>query len=99
STPFIKRIEDGYREGDGFVFAADLECIAGSVRQARNGSALAPLGNVRHLIVEQRENGAIADTRALMTFNGPRQGVFGWLSRPSPRSVLDYVTAQAAAAP
>lgn len=97
STAFLSRIEQSYQQGVGFLFAADLgtmsATIAGSGPDAQ--ARVAPLGNVNHMIVEQRDMGATTDTHALVTFNGPRKGIWGWLGKPSPMAALDYVTATA----
>jgi hypothetical protein len=50
------------------------------------------------MMVEQRDGGSATETRATMTFSGPRQGMFGWLAKPGPMAALDYVTDKAAMA-
>jgi hypothetical protein len=92
-------VEQSYQQGVGFLFAADLGAMSASVAgTGRDAQArIAPLGNVSYMIVEQRDQGTTTDTHAEVTFSGPRQGIFGWLGKPSPMAALDYVTANASA--
>jgi hypothetical protein len=48
------------------------------------------------MMVEQRDAASATETRATMTFNGARQGMFAWLAKPGPMGALDYVTDKAA---
>jgi hypothetical protein len=99
ASPFLQRVQQSYQEGVGFLMAADLGTMAAGVSQsAEGGKAIAPLGNVQYMMVEQRDGGSATETRATMTFNGPRQGIFGWLAKPGPMGALDYVTANASMA-
>jgi len=100
ASPFLQRVQQSYQEGVGFLMAADLGTMAAGI--ASQGPAaqqgIAPLGNVQYMLVEQRDGGSATETRATMTFSGPRQGIFGWLAKPGPMAALDYVTAQASMA-
>jgi hypothetical protein len=100
ASPFLQRVQQSYQEGVGFLMAADLGTMsAGIASQAPAGAnAMAPLGNVQYMLVEQRDGGSATETRATMTFSGPRQGIFGWLAKPGPMGALDYVTADASLA-
>ncbi len=100
ASPFLQRVQQSYQEGVGFLMAADLGTMAAGIASqdpaAQHG--IAPLGNVQYMMVEQRDGGSATETRAVMTFSGPRQGIFGWLAKPGPMGALDYVTAQASMA-
>jgi ferric-dicitrate binding protein FerR (iron transport regulator) len=100
ASPFLQRVQQSYQEGVGFLMAADLGSMAAGIASqgpdAQHG--IAPLGNVQYMMVEQRDGGSATETRATMTFSGPRQGMFGWLAKPGPMAALDYVTAQASLA-
>jgi len=98
-SPFLSRVEQSYQQGVGFLFAADLGTMSASVAgTGRDAQArIAPLGNVSYMMIEQRDAGTTTDTHAEVTFSGPRQGIFGWLGKPSPMAALDYVTASASA--
>ncbi len=100
SSPFLDRVHQSYQEGVGFLMAADLGALASSIRSVGNDGAgpAAALGNVQYMLVEQRDGGSATDTRATMTFNGARQGIFGWLAKPAAIGALDYVTADASLA-
>ncbi|MFN7975726.1 MAG: hypothetical protein U0166_25860 [Acidobacteriota bacterium] len=48
------------------------------------------------LLVEQRRTDAgVSQSRATLSFDGPRRGVASWLAAPAPMGSLDYVSPQA----
>jgi hypothetical protein len=99
AATFINRLEQAYQEGVGFLFAADLGTMSATIASSSDGASngIAPLGNVNYLVMEQRDSGTSTETRAVLTFSGKRQGIFGWLGRPAPMAALEYVTANATA--
>jgi hypothetical protein len=84
-TAFYAGIVDAYRQGAGLLLSADLSHM---------GRSSAPEG-VRYLIAEQKEIDHHMETRAAVTFEGPRTGVSAWLAPPSPMGALDYVSSEA----
>ena len=88
-TPLHEQVSAVYREGASFLFAADLERLAAREKDA------GILGNLRALVVGQKESDGAPDTRAVVTFRGPRTGIASWLAEPSPIGALDYVTSEA----
>jgi hypothetical protein len=80
-----KTVERSYQKGAGWILAMDLEqFMRGHVKN-----------NMRHLMVERRDAGANPDTRATISFDGPRTGIASWLAAPAPMASLDYVSPQA----
>lgn len=99
ATPFRRRVEQAYREGAGYLIAANMEQImAGSVR--REGSQMDSLGfnSAQYLVAERREIAGKTENRAALTFAGERKGIPAWLAAPSAMSTLQFVTPDAGAA-
>jgi len=93
-TPFGARIGEAYRGGAGLVFGADLEKIAAGIPSHHQG--LPGWREVKYLMVEQRPTAGKTETRALLSFRGPRQGVASWLGPPAPFGALDFISPEAA---
>jgi hypothetical protein len=83
-TPFYARIAEAYSQGAGLLVCADLSHMGPK-----------PVEGVRYLIAEQKEIDHRMETRAAVTFDGPRTGVAAWLASPSPMAALDYVSSDA----
>ena len=99
-TPFGQRGRAAYNRGAGMLIAADLQSITshGQLRTAQQQqSHLSTVGaqNIRYLVIERREVNNQADNRAVLDFNGPRQGVASWLAAPAPMRSLQYVSSDA----
>ena len=84
-TPFEKRIEQAYREGAGLLICLDL-----------SASASGSLAGARYLIAEQKEVDHHAEARAVLAFDGERQGMAAWLAQPGPMGSLDYFSPETA---
>jgi hypothetical protein len=96
-TEFGQRIEQAYRDGVGFLFAADLERIRSSKSGLRSDKQAevqqrAGIDGVRHLIVERKDLASQGSTRALLSFTGPRRGIASWLAAPAPMGALSFVS-------
>jgi hypothetical protein len=78
-------VAKSYRQGAGWILAMDLEQFAGG--PVRN--------NMKRLMLERRDSGLRPDTRATVSFEGPRTGIASWLAAPAPMVSLDYVSPQA----
>ena len=98
-TPFGQRVRGAYNRGAGMLIAADLQSITnqGQARTAQQQAHLNSVGaqNIRYLLIERREVNNQADNRAVLDFNGPRQGVASWLAAPAPMRSLQYVSSDA----
>ena len=94
NTPFGARVAESYRDGAGFVFAADLERM--NIRKpANHHEDKAGLGNLKYTVVEQKESAGRTDTHAVLAFGGQRTGIFSWLAKPAPIGALDYISPEA----
>ncbi len=103
-SAFHQRINDVYRDGAGLVVAADLEkIIAQTVGKdttpdaERHQAGLKQLGvmNLRHFVVEQKEEGGKTLSRAALTFSEPHQGIASWLAAPASMGALDFISPNA----
>ncbi|HWQ55920.1 MAG TPA: FecR domain-containing protein [Bryobacteraceae bacterium] len=93
-TAFGNRVAESYRDGAGFVFAADLEKMKGAA-PAGHRENRAGFDNFKYVVLEQKESGGRTDTHAVLAFQGNRKGVAGWLGRPGHIGALDYVSPEA----
>jgi hypothetical protein len=94
-TSFYALLDDAYGKGVEWLFAADLQSL-----MAHSGEQPDLLGfeKARHLLVRWSESGNHPEGRAVLAFDGPRQGVASWLAAPAPMGSLDFVTPDATAA-
>lgn len=99
STPFAATIQESYRKGAGWIFAADLEQIVAKSVATNNVPEAAKnfvdLNQLKHLVVERRDASGRSDTRATLSFNSARRGVASWLAAPAPMASLDYISPDA----
>jgi hypothetical protein len=94
---FAASIQESYRKGAGWIFAADLEqIVAKSVPANVTAASLVDINQLKHIMVERRDFSGRSDTRAALSFNSTRRGVASWLAAPAPMSSLDYVSPDAA---
>lgn len=98
---FHGRIAEEYRDGAGWVFAADLalvipaEAAGGDPDEARIAEALG-VYDLEHFVVNHRElNQGHSETRAAVTFDQPRRGAAAWLSAPAPMGSLSFFSPDA----
>ncbi len=84
-TDFYKQISSAYRDGAGLLLCADLAHLG------PHASTAGP----RYLIAGQKQVSGHTETRAALTFDGPRTGIAAWLAPPSPMGALDYISAEA----
>lgn len=94
TSPFRDRVAQEYRNGAGWLFAADLQTItAGHLPSNAMG-----VDRVRYLIAQRRDVGRGVENQATLEFNGVRQGIPAWLGTPSALAALDFMTPEASAA-
>ena len=85
-TALAGQIAESYSEGASFLFSADLKSIKAA------GQDTEILGNVRDVVVGQKQIDGHPDTRATVSFAGERTGMASWLAEPAPIGALDYVS-------
>lgn len=90
STPLYARVWSAYREGIGWLLAADLQqLIRVDAQTAKLG-----LADAQQLVIEQK-TGADTSYRAVLGFNQARRGVMSWLAQPAPLGALEFVSPNA----
>jgi ferric-dicitrate binding protein FerR (iron transport regulator) len=101
ATRFGQRVADAYEEGAGVVIAADIARFADSGLMASESdgerAALDASGllDAEHFLLEQKWVGGQTQHRAVLAFEGPRQGMAAWLAAPAPMGALDYISPEA----
>jgi hypothetical protein len=106
NQPFGEHIATLYREGVGFMVAADLERMIKPALAVDKGAAAARqlgLTDVRHVVIEVKEKQGRAFNRAVVSFqptanaaNGTAHGIPTWLAAPGPMGALDFISPHAA---
>ena len=99
-SAFRGRIAQDYQDGAGWLFAADLDTLitkAQSEESEEDRQEAERLGilDMQHFIVNRREIGGRAETRAALTFDQPRRGVASWLAAPAPMGTLSFFSPDA----
>jgi ferric-dicitrate binding protein FerR (iron transport regulator) len=109
ASDFHAKLADVYREGAGFLIAADLEKIIGKTlmvegKNARAAqahqhetAALDQLGvtGLRHFIVELKEKDGKPYNRAVVSYKESQHGVTSWLAAPGPMGALEFISPDA----
>jgi hypothetical protein len=104
ASPFHARVAELYRDGVGFLVAADLERIVPAViadeagsNKAGEGEAMRRLGvtNLRTFIAEQKSFEGQNLTRASFVFSEASKGIPAWLAAPGPMGALDFISPDA----
>jgi ferric-dicitrate binding protein FerR (iron transport regulator) len=102
ANPFHARLAEVYREGAGFLIAADLEKIVTTSfkpesRKDNDTVAMKQLGlaNLRHFIVEIKEKDGKPYNRAVVSFKEDQHGFTSWLATPNPMGALEFISPDA----
>src|SRR5262249_20002031 len=105
ANPFYTRLAEVYREGAGFLIAADLEkmvCTSfkrekKTERADREAAALNQLGlmDLRYFIVEIKEKDGKPYNRAVVSFRENGHGITSWLAAPNPMGALEFISPDA----
>jgi hypothetical protein len=96
---FRSRIADIYRDGVGFIIAADLQRFIGQSKgdDAKTDSALDRLGvtNLKFFIAEIKEDQGKSFNRATLSFSDTSHGMASWLAEPGPMGALEFISPEA----
>ncbi len=102
STPFGQRLAQAYQGGVGMLAGADLQKLM-AIRPKGKPQEEAMLkqtgfADLKFLIMDGKYANGVSSGNVEVTFNGPRQGIAGWLGAPSSLGALDFVSPNAASA-
>lgn len=100
SGSFYARIAQDYRDGAGWLFAADLNTLvrkgqADESSESRQTAERMGILDVEHFIIDRREINGQAETRAALTFTQTRRGVASWVAAPAPMGSLSFFSPDA----
>ncbi|HEV2851421.1 MAG TPA: FecR domain-containing protein [Thermoanaerobaculia bacterium] len=100
SSSFYGRIAQDYRDGAGWLFAADLGTLvregqADESSESRQMAEKMGVLDLEHFIIDRREINGQAETRAALTFDQPRRGVASWIAAPAPMGGLSFFSPDA----
>lgn len=100
SSSFHGRIAQDYRDGAGWLFAADLGTLvregqADESSESQQTAERMGILDVEHFIIDRREIGGKAETRAALTFTQARRGVASWVAAPAPMGSLSFFSPDA----
>lgn len=96
---FRSRIADIYRDGAGFIIAADLQRFIAQSKgdDAKTNAALDKLGvtNIKYFIAEMKEDQGKSFNRATLSFSDTNHGMSSWLAAPGPMGALEFISPDA----
>ncbi|MEK6320765.1 MAG: FecR domain-containing protein [Acidobacteriota bacterium] len=96
---FRSRIADIYREGAGFIIAADLQRFIAQSKgdDAKTNAAFDRLGitNLKYFIAEMKEDQGKSFNRAVLSFSDTSHGIASWLAAPGPMGALEFISPDA----
>lgn len=96
AAPFHGRLAQAYADGASWLVAVDLDTLlTGATGDAATALSSSGFADARYLVAERKESGGMTENRAVITFDGPRHGVAGWLAAPAPMGSLDFISPEA----
>jgi ferric-dicitrate binding protein FerR (iron transport regulator) len=87
-TALYGRVAGAYREGVGWLLAADFESIA-------EGDQVSGLADAKQLLIEQKTGYGQTAFHATLGFDQTRRGLVSWLSEPAAMGSLEFVSPNA----
>ncbi len=99
-SAFHERIGQAYKDGVGWLIAADLHSVIGRAKAQHPAAAEDRTGfsDAQYLIVQHKDVAGQTENRAVVSFAQERRGVASWLAAPAPIRALDFVSADATVA-
>jgi hypothetical protein len=99
-SAFHGRIAQTYKDGVGWLIAADLHSVIGRAKAQHPAATEDRTGfsDAQYLIVQRKDVAGQTENRALVTFTQQRRSVASWLAAPAPMRSLDFVSADATVA-
>ncbi|HSU81436.1 MAG TPA: FecR domain-containing protein, partial [Thermoanaerobaculia bacterium] len=100
STAFYGRVAQDYKDGAGWLFAADLHTLIAKGEASKtpeDQQTAEKLGvlDLDQFIIDRREIDGRAETRAALTFDQARRGMAAWLAAPAPMGSLSFFSPDA----
>ncbi len=99
-SAFHDRIGQAYKDGVGWLIAADLHSVIGRAKAQHPAASEDRTGfsDAQYLIVQRKDVSGQTENRAVVSFAQERRGVVSWLAAPAPIRALDFVSADATVA-
>jgi len=96
-TPFGAEIKARYTKGAGWLLGANIEqaILLTTGTQAQAAMLATGASRMKHLFLEQKAVGSANENSALLTFNGPREGLANWLASPAATAAGEYISSEA----
>jgi ferric-dicitrate binding protein FerR (iron transport regulator) len=96
-SSFHGRLSDLYKQGVEWVVGVDLGYILdleSSKESPEDRGFMERMGllDIRHLIIDHRNQDNRSDTRAVLSFDQARRGMAGWLAEPAPMGSLEFIS-------
>jgi ferric-dicitrate binding protein FerR (iron transport regulator) len=98
ATPFRERLAQSYAEGADWLVGADMKAALARAAEGESHPVLERTGilDAEYLILERKPGtGSQIQHRAVLSFDGPRQGLVSWLAAPEPMAALDFISPDA----
>ncbi len=89
------RLAQAYRNGVGWLIAADLKKVKQPAGEAHQAGLWAGIEDARYAIFERKPSQGVSETRAQILFSGPRRGALSWLAPPTPMGGLEFISREA----
>jgi hypothetical protein len=94
-TAMYRRLSDAYRDGVGWLLAANLEGLIQTPAMDDIDPTVLGMADAQQLIVEQKTGGGEASYQATLGFKSARRGLTSWLGEPSRMGALEFVSPNA----
>jgi type IV pilus assembly protein PilA len=95
STPFAKRLVQGYEGGVTTFAAADLQKILSLSPGAQSDLQQSGFADMKYLVWDHTNVAGQEVSQAELSFVAPRHGAAAWLAKPTPMASLDFVSPKA----
>jgi hypothetical protein len=96
------QVQKSYRDGAGWLLAADMEQIRATSVTGNAGSdamnrqmAASGIDSLNAVVLERKEVGGQTHNLAALTFSGGRSGMAGWMGAPGAIGALDFISPNA----
>lgn len=95
ASEFGRQIASEYERGVGTLLAINAAEAAVAGRRNAEMDAVLGAGNLKHILIQEREVQGSEQLEAAVVFSGPRSGLASWLAAPGPIGSAEYVSPDA----